>query len=589
MAKLTALSCWLKVLPTYPVAMQSGQAISASTFANRIEEWTHTLLTREGTRWAVYHSDASEFLAILFALWQLQRIACVPGDNRPGTVERLNRYVDGFIGEFPIEAVNLTNTLKPKPFTVSSASPILSLDTTAIALEIYTSGSTGEPKPISKTIGQLEREINVLESLWPSQQDCVVLGTVSHQHLYGMTFRLFWPLSSGRAFETTLCEYNEDILQQAAQYKRFELISSPSHLSRFNTLLNWTSLADQCHSLTSSAAPLARQDSLTVRELMNTPIREIYGSSETGAVAWRTQECNRDEALWQALPSIKLSTSAENTLLVISSYLGDKDQLSLPDRVEFNQQGGFRILGRVDRIVKVEGKRVSLISIEQHLQESSCVDYAKALTITRNRVETAVVVQLSDAGWQQLQQYGRKPLINNLKKTLAEHFEAVVLPRRWRFVQQLPYNSQGKLPLKTLQSMFHNLQPSFNTESTGTIDSMIHKESAKWPLINSESVTEYQVTLHCYIAADLIYFDGHFADNPVLPGIVQIHWAEAYGREFLAVRGQFKRLEAIKFQKVIPPAQEITVTLSYDPDSGKLSFSYTSDKGVHSSGRLCFR
>jgi acyl-CoA synthetase (AMP-forming)/AMP-acid ligase II len=572
MAELTPLSSWLTNQPDYPVAMQSGQPISAAAFSRRVQEWIHIIQTKERTRWAVYHSDASEFLAILFAIWQLQRVACVPGDNRPGTVQRLAGFVDGFIGEFPIESLRLPDA----PQQIATPVEWQPLDTTAISLEIYTSGSTGEPKPISKTLGQLEQEISVLESLWPSQQGCTVLGSVSHQHIYGMTFRLFWPLCSGRAFETTLCEYTEDILHLAAQYNRFELISSPSHLGRFNASLNWASIAPRCHSLTSSAAPLARQDSLIVSRLLNTPVREIYGSSETGAIAWRTQEAMW-EAIWQALPRVHLSATTNNTLSVTSPYLKDQEQLTLPDLVEFSPQGGFKILGRVDRIVKVEGKRVSLAAVEQHLLENSCVDYAKALTVTRNRVETAVVIQLSDSGWQQLQRHGRKPLINDLKKALAEHFEAVVLPRRWRFVQQLPYNLQGKLPLDSLQSMFEKK----HTET-------VINESTKWPSITTQSVENEQATLHAHIPADLIYFDGHFAEKPILPGIVQIHWAEAYGRQLLSVTGQFKRLEAIKFQKVIPPGQAITITLSYNIGNQKLSFNYESDKGVHSSGRLCF-
>ncbi|MDX2507645.1 MAG: AMP-binding protein, partial [Gammaproteobacteria bacterium] len=445
----------------------------------------------------------------------------------------------------------------------------LNLEPHFIAIEIYTSGSTGEPKPITKTISQLEREIAVLESLWPGRQECVVLATVSHQHLYGMTFRLFWPFCAGQAFARKLCEYSEDVLHHAKHYSAFSLISSPSHLARINTSVNWGELTGHCHYVISSAAPLAREDSLNVGRLFNVAVREIYGSSETGAVAWRIQKDSEVDAFWQALPEVQLSPNADGTLCVRSPYLGDIDSFTLPDRVVFNNDGQFKLIGRVDRIVKVEGKRVSLAAIERLLLASTLLENVRALTLERKRIETAVVIQLSEEGKLQLSQIGRKSLIKQLKELLREYFEAVVLPRRWRFVEQMPYNSQGKLPMDVLQAMFV-------------------KESVEWPKIAYENVVNGKAEIQCVIQKELIYFDGHFDDNPVLPGIVQVHWAEAFGRRLFAFSGQFKSLKIVKFKRIIVPGYIVTITLEYDDANKKLLFQYESEKGVHSSGQICF-
>ncbi len=409
----------------------------------------------------------------------------------------------------------------------------------------------------------------MLESLWPSRQECVVLATVSHQHLYGMTFRLFWPFCASQAFARTLCEYTEDVLHHAKHYSSFSLISSPSHLARINTSVNWRELTGRCDYLISSAAPLARQDSLNVGRLLNVEVREIYGSSETGAVAWRIQQNSEVDALWQALPEVQLSPDTDGTLSVKSPYLGDIDSFTLPDRVAFDHDGRFKLIGRVDRIVKVEGKRVSLAAIERLLLECALIKNTRALTLERKRIETVVVIQLSKVGERQLSHNGRKPLLKIFKELLREHFEAVVLPRRWRFVEQMPYNSQGKLPMDVLQAMFV-------------------KESVKWPKIAYEQVLNEKAEIQCYIQNELIYFDGHFDNHPVLPGIVQVHWAEAFGRRLFSFSGQFKSLKVIKFQRIIVPGYTVTITLKYDDANNKLLFQYESDKGVHSSGQICF-
>lgn len=570
MAKLTSLSNWLNEHPQNNVAVQMGTDVTADAFVLRVQLWMDALRDQQGVRWAVHHSDALEFLAIMFALWQLQRTACVPGDNRPGTVQRLTSHVDGFVGDFPVNAVVTCCAIADNLLLPSVVkTPGVILKPNFIALEVYTSGSTGDPQAISKTIEQLEEEVRVLESQWPSQPESVVLATVSHQHLYGMTFRLFWPLSSGRAFESKICEYTEDILHQARHYSVFSLVSSPSHLGRMNTSVNWAELNGRCDYILSSAAPLARQDSLTVSQLLAAPVREIYGSSETGAIAWRIQQASKEDALWQPLPEVILSLVNDGSVSLKSPYLGALEYFTLPDRLAFKDDGSFKLIGRVDRIVKVEGKRLSLAAIERLLLDNCQVKNAKALLIERKRVETAVVIELSEEGAIQLHQQGRQALIKILKMHLAEHFEAVVLPRRWRFVEQMPYNPQGKLPLDTLLAMFE-------------------KDPVKWPKIIDEQLLDNQVTMRCFIPQELIYFDGHFDDFPILPGIVQVHWAEAFGRRLLPVTGQFKRLEVIKFQQVIPPDYEVTVTLKYDEVSKKLTFQYLSEKGVHSSGRICF-
>jgi acyl-CoA synthetase (AMP-forming)/AMP-acid ligase II/3-hydroxymyristoyl/3-hydroxydecanoyl-(acyl carrier protein) dehydratase len=562
---LTPLSSWLNDQPEHIVAVHKAKSVTTQDFLLRVQGWINVLHDQQASRCAVYHSDAFEFLSILFALWQLKCTACIPGDNRPGTVQRLGTHVDSFVGEFA-DGITAGNSVDSHQ---ADRKRWLTLQPDFIALEIYTSGSTGEPKAITKTILQLEREITVLESLWPGRQECVVLATVSHQHLYGMTFRLFWPFCAGQAFARKLCEYSEDIFHHAKHYAAFSLISSPSHLSRLNTTVNWRELDGRCLYLISSAAPLARQDSLNVGRLLSVPVREIYGSSETGAVAWRVQQECKDEALWQALPEVQLSPDDEGTLCVRSSYLGDIEHLTLPDRVAFDDDGRFKLIGRVDRIVKVEGKRVSLVAMEWLLLECSLIKNARVLTLQRKRVETAVVVQLSEEGELQLGKNGRKLLVKIFKELLREHFEAVVLPRRWRFVEQMPYNSQGKLPMDALQAMFV-------------------KESVKLPEIVDEQMIDGEAKIQCFIQKELIYFDGHFDGNPVVAGIVQVHWAEAFGRRMFAFSGRFKSLEVVKFQKIIVPGLIVTITLKYDDASNKLIFQYQSDKGVHSSGRICF-
>jgi 3-hydroxymyristoyl/3-hydroxydecanoyl-(acyl carrier protein) dehydratase len=247
----------------------------------------------------------------------------------------------------------------------------------------------------------------------------------------------------------------------------------------------------------------------------------------------------------------------------------NEKKINLADKVIFNEKSQFSLHERVDHIGKIEGKRVSFTEMEQVLQSSSLVKQAKALMLTRQRVETAGVLVLSEQGEVMLNQAGRKSLITELKKLLSRHFETVVIPKRWRFVKRLPYNSQGKLPHHNLVELFAN-------------------KAKKWPEIIHRKTDEYTLVLTCQLPADLIYFDGHFEQQGILPGIVQVHWAEFYAREYLSVQGRFKCIEALKFQQLLMPEQTVSINLQFDPNKQKLFFSYDSERGAHSSGRICY-
>lgn len=563
MIEILPLSQWLHRQPERVVALRSESPISTAALVERVAAWMARLQPRQGLRFAVYHRDSSEFLAILLALWQLRRIACIASDNGPGSVAQLREKVDVFVGDFPAASDRVSDPAGESP----QQPQWQALDSAATALEIYTSGSSGAPKSIAKTFDQLEAELAALETLWPGDESSLVLSTVTHQHFYGLMIALLWPFCCGRSFQSLLCEYPEDIIQRASGQARFTLVSSPSHLGRLNPGLGWSELAGHCDRVLSSAAPLRRDDSLAACALLGTPVNEIYGSTETGAIAWRCQQEAEPEALWQALPGASLEPAPEG-LLVRASWL-DVAELVLPDSVEFVGQQGFRLQGRLDRIVKVEGKRISLVTIEQLLGGHDWVDDVRALTLERSRIEVAVAMRLSKRGQVELQQSGRKALIKRFRTLLEDHFEAVLLPRRWRFVDDLPYNSQGKLPLQALEALFE-------------------RQPQDWPEILDRRLAEGQLLLKCRIPSGLAYFDGHMEGRPILPGIVQVHWAEAFARRWLPLTGKFYCLEKVKFQKVILPHYEVRVSLDFDKASGKLNFCYESERGVHSRGRICF-
>ncbi|WP_315982745.1 hypothetical protein [Aliamphritea spongicola] len=71
------------------------------------------------------------------------------------------------------------------------------------------------------------------------------------------------------------------------------------------------------------------------------------------------------------------------------------------------------------------------------------------------------------------------------------------------------------------------------------LTALFNSEPARWPEVISQTQDGQIAELTCRIPAELVYFDGHFEHHPILPGITQVHWAERFGRDLLAVKGRF--------------------------------------------------
>ncbi len=108
----------------------------------------------------------------------------------------------------------------------------------------------------------------------------------------------------------------------------------------------------------------------------------------------------------------------------------------------------------------------------------------------------------------------------------------------------------------------------------------------KEPIVISHNLAENQLELELEIPEEIIYFAGHFEGYPLLPGVVQIHWAEYYARQYFPQIGLFTRLENVKFHSMIRPNKVVNLSLTYFPEKRKVSFSYFDGEQKYSSGRI---
>ncbi len=544
-------------LPGRIVGESAQGAVDHPEFRQQVLRWQQAFARAPGNDWALYFDDTLAFAAALLGAWHAGKRVFLGGDNLPATLEGLRPRVSGFAGDVPAAHA----PLQPDADARADAA-LLPLDENQLELVVFTSGSTGAPSAIVKRMRQLTREVDALQVAFGEQlEGAQVHGTVSHQHIYGLLFRVLWPLAAGRAIQPRRF-FHEDLVSALAQQPSV-LVATPAHLKRLPEQLDWSSLQGQLRAVFSSGGPLPEEAALQARALLGVAPTEVFGSSETGGIAWR--RWSADQPQWHPLPGVAWRID-DGCLSVCSPHLHDDDWWQTQDRVEADAGRSFRLLGRADRIVKIEERRVSLDALEQQLRLHPHVQDVRVLVLpgAREQLAAVVVPQPADvAGWDDAQ---RRRHAQALGAHLASSHDAVTRPRRWRFVDELPINAQGKVTAAALAALFRPLFP-----------------AVRWEQRDADAAR-----LLLPLDADLIAFDGHFPQARILPGVVQLDWAIHYARDVFVMPPRFARMDALKFQHVARPGDCLQLTLGWDAVKSVLSFRYVSDHGVHASGRVVF-
>lgn len=107
------------------------------------------------------------------------------------------------------------------------------------------------------------------------------------------------------------------------------------------------------------------------------------------------------------------------------------------------------------------------------------------------------------------------------------------------------------------------------------------------PILHSDIGID-NIELRLLVAADLEYFNGHFPEQAVLPGVTQLDWAVRLGRQHFGYSEAVANLEVLKFQQLILPGQEVTLSISNNAAKAKLTFAYNDGENRYASGRIAF-
>lgn len=532
------------------VAFNKEQSFTWEDFKQDIYVCSENIDSYRQVKWGLYSEDSYLFAVGLFALLLRNKDICL-----------LNNIKDN-MGEFSEEAAILTEKKNTR------TSPILAhysdcshkeYDSTIFENEIdlmkyitvYTSGSSGKPKKIEKYLYQLDSEI--LEWFaWHGEifKNSKIVSTVRHNHQYGLIARLLLPLMMAVPYSCYKIDYITLLLN--LQDRDAILISSPAHLSRIKNLSVSKYDVDNIKAIFSAGSPLELEDAKILSELYDTKVIEIYGNTESGAIAKRDFNQSLD---WQPSPNTRIKVSKAGILQVLSPYSKEKKWENTGDFAQITKEGRFQLLGRADNLIKIGEMSILTDDVASALKSIDFIKNAVVHSIkVRNRtiLATAIILQ-TNAVFMALS--NRYELIKKIRKELLKEVEGIAVPKRWCFLGDFPLNTEGKI-------------------SKDRINRLFECEKVKHPVILKDKELENKIVIFATLPDTLFYFQGHFDKLPILAGVVQINWAVEYAEKYFNISIGNIRLRNIKFFKPIPPIKNIVIKLEKN-NKDMIHFSYS--------------
>lgn len=343
---------------------------------------------------------------------------------------------DGVFATGTLPCVDYPDLSPALPETVAEIPEIAAERVVAI---LFTSGSTGLPQAHRKTWGKLVANARAgASALGLSETPMNIVGTVPAQHSYGFESTFLLALHGGCTFWAGKPFYPQDIVNALAALPRPRLlVTTPFHLS---TLLAAELPLPPVDLLLSATAPLSAELAGRAEAACGAPVREIYGSTESGQLASRRTV---DGARWHLLPGVDLSQDGD----VIYAENGHVEgRIALGDRIERHADGSFTLLGRHSDLINIAGKRTSLAWLDHQIASIDGVVDA-AFFLPDEADDTAIT---------RLAAFVVAPTLSpaRLLAALRQRLDPIFLPRPLVMLESLPRNTTGKLPRQALQALY---------------------------------------------------------------------------------------------------------------------------------------
>jgi acyl-coenzyme A synthetase/AMP-(fatty) acid ligase len=407
-----------------PLARYGGRRILRGEFLAHAEALAQTL--PESPYGLNLCADRYHFMVAFAALVCAGRASLLPHSAAPGAIAEIGVEY----GAFRVEDNDVA------PLLAQSRDPARAIPGIPAEREVavlFTSGSTGRPAAQAKSWGELAGSSAVaIERFELRGERHDIVATVPAQHSYGFESSALYALQSPAVVHAGRPLFPADVRAALAEMEMPRmLVTTPVHLEAcLRAGLDWPAL----ELILSATAPLATETAAAAERAFNAPLKEIYGSSETGAIASRRSV---SEAVWTPYAGVHLWRDGEE-FEVSAPFL--PAPRALADRLKLGADGRFEWRGRCADQIKIAGKRTTLGELNARLLAIAGVEDGGFVLPDEEAARLAAVVVA--------------PALapSEIRARLAETLDRVFLPRPLVKVVALRRTATGKLTRAELLS-----------------------------------------------------------------------------------------------------------------------------------------
>jgi acyl-coenzyme A synthetase/AMP-(fatty) acid ligase len=348
------------------------------------------------------------------------------------------------IADHPEEMPAGVEIITPLAGKISDIDPEDIRDPDESFLQLFTGGSTGKPKVWSKSPRNLFAEAFYLKEKFDLSAKDLFVSTVPPYHIYGLLFSVLVPFVAQAKVLSDIYTFPQEIISTTNKHKATVLVSVPIH---YRSLKVDNLSAPSLKVAFSSSGVLNRSDAIHFQNKTGLGITEIYGSTETGGIAARSISEHTES--WKPADVVSWKISGKRlsikSLFISAEMEKDSEGFCVTgDEVQPDKDNRFILLGRADGIVKVAGKRVDLLDVQNKILTLPTVIDALVIALPAEKGRESVIAAIVACKLNEIQ----------LKKMMLEKLEPYAMPRRIKIVSSIARATTGKIDRGKIEQIF---------------------------------------------------------------------------------------------------------------------------------------
>ena len=145
----------------------------------------------------------------------------------------------------------------------------------------------------------------------------------------------------------------------------------------------------------------------------------------------------------------------------------------------------------------------SMVGLLSSFKQTGLVQDVRVVPMSGKRQYLAAAIVLNEAGREKFAGASKLSINNYFHDYLLQFIENTVSPKKWRYLEELPQNTEGKIRMRDIQALF-NLA-----------------ESPNFKILKFRREPGV-LTVKLVFPTTSDYYDGHFPEFKLLPAVVQV-------------------------------------------------------------------